>query len=258
MCTLLVWKNRHPRYPIVVAANRDEFEGRPSTDPLRLSEQPLVVGGRDEIAGGTWLAVSEHGVIVALTNRRGAGRHDPSKRSRGRLVLEMARGADVDSIAAELRAVDAASYNPCVLVALDSRSGIEMRAGDDGVKIAPIADGVHAVTNWEMDDQRHPKARRALQLASAFDIDAPDEHALVTRLHGMLADHAPGARGNDGGLCVHRPDEQYGTRSSSIVLLDAAGHARLFYGRGHPCENRMADVSALLRREDSASAPVER
>src|ERR1700680_2706214 len=73
MCTLLVWKHRRPDFPIVIAANRDEFEGRPSTGPQRLNEQPLVGGGRDEVAGGTWLAVSELGLVVALTNRRGAG-----------------------------------------------------------------------------------------------------------------------------------------------------------------------------------------
>lgn len=258
MCTLLVWKNRHPRYPVVVAANRDEFEGRPSTDPLRLSEQPLVAGGRDEVAGGTWLAVSEHGIILALTNRRGAGRHDPAKRSRGTLVVEMARHRALDEIDAALRAIDVAAYNPFVLVALDSNAGVAARAGDDGLQLTAIADGVHAVTNWEMDDQRHPKSRRALQLAAAVDIYAGDDLALVERLHRLLADHAPGASGNDGGLCVHRLQERYGTRSSAIVLLDATGNARLYYGRGHACENRMLDVSALLRREDSASAAVER
>jgi uncharacterized protein with NRDE domain len=258
VCTLLVWKNRHPDYPIVVAANRDEFEGRPASDPMRLSEHPLVVGGRDESAGGTWLALSEHGIIVALTNRRGAGRHDPAKRSRGRLVLELAQRATLDDIESTMRAQDTSAYNPFALLAMDINAGFAAQAGDDGLTIVPLSDGVHAVTNWSLDDQNHPKSRRALSLASATDIAQLDDLSLVERLHLLLSDHAPGERGNDGGLCVHRPDERYGTRSSAVILLDRAGGARFFYSNGHPCENRMAEVSGLLRREDSARAGVER
>lgn len=257
MCTLLVWKNRHPRYPIIVAANRDEFEGRPASDPLRLSEHPLVVGGRDEVAGGTWLAVSERGLIVALTNRRGAGQHDPAKRSRGLLVLECARRSSLDEIRAALRATDANTYNPFVLVALDPDNGLVVQAGEDGLHIAAMANGVHAVTNWDFDDERHAKALRALELARTFDIARPDARALAEDLHRLLADHAPGERGMDGGLCVHRTQDQYGTRSTAIVMLDPAGGARFFYGRGHPCENGLTDVSALLTGEDSVRAGVE-
>jgi uncharacterized protein with NRDE domain len=257
VCTLLVWKNRHPRYPIIVAANRDEFEGRPASDPLRLSEHPLVVGGRDEVAGGTWLAVSERGLIVALTNRRGAGRHDPAKRSRGLLVLECARRSSLDEIDAALRDAGAHAYNPFVLVALDPSAGLVAHAGDDGLRTAAIADGVHAVTNWDFDDERHPKALRALELGRTFDVARPDAPALADDLHRLLADHAPGERGMDGGLCVHRTDEQYGTRSTAIVMLGHDARARFFYGRGHPCENGLTEVSALLAGEDSVRAAVE-
>ncbi|HME82501.1 MAG TPA: NRDE family protein [Candidatus Eremiobacteraceae bacterium] len=257
MCTLLIWKHQHPEYPIIVAANRDEFEGRPSTDPLRLCEHPLVVGGRDEVAGGTWLAVSELGVIVALTNRRGAGRHDPAKRSRGQLVLELSGLASAARIEERLRLVDTAEYNPFVFVALDRDRGIAAHAGDDGLRVASMPDGLHVVTNWEMDDDRHPKSRRTAQLASSVDI-AVGEPELIDRLHRLLGDHAPGERGDDGGVCVHRPQERYGTRSSAIVTLAKGGPARFYYGRGHACENRMQDVSALFQREDTSRARVER
>ena len=257
MCTLLLWKNHHPQYPIVIAANRDEFEERPSTDPQRLHEHPLVVGGRDEVAGGTWLAVNGTGTVVALTNRRGAGPHDPSKRSRGLLVLALAQLPSPADIAASLRERDPHAYNPFVFIALDRFAGIAAHAGDDGLRIEPVADGVHAVTNWEMDEQRHPKTRHALRIAESVAL-ARDEPALVAQLCGALADHKPGDHGNDGGLCVHRPSEHYGTVSSAIVLLDSAGHARFFYARGRACESRIVDVSDLLRTEDSASARVER
>ncbi|MBV8082054.1 MAG: NRDE family protein [Candidatus Eremiobacteraeota bacterium] len=257
MCTLLLWKNRHPVYPIIIAANRDEFEERPSTEPQRLHDRPLVVGGRDEVAGGTWLAVNETGTLVALTNRRGAGRHDPRKRSRGLLVRELAQLATPAGIAASLRELDPHAYNPFVFIAVDRSAGIAAHAGDDGLRIEPILDGVHAVTNWEMDERRHPKTRHALDIARALRLERERE-PLAAQLHHALADHAPGEHGNDGGLCVHRPAEQYGTVSSAIVLLDAGGQANFYYARGHACESRISDASALLRTEDSASARVER
>jgi len=257
VCTLLVWKNRHPQYPIIVAANRDEFEGRAASDPLYLHEHPLVVGGRDEVAGGTWLAVSERGLIVALTNRRGAGRHDPAKRSRGLLVLDCARRDSLEEIGVALSEIDPSAFNPFVLVALDPRAGLAVHAGEDGLRIEAIADGAHAVTNWDFDDERHAKALRALELARTFDIARGDAATLADDLHRLLADHAPGERGMDGGLCVHRTEERYGTRSTAIVMLDRTGQARFFYGRGHPCENGLTDVSALLVREDSVRAGVE-
>ena len=257
VCTLLLWKNRHPHYPVIIAANRDEFEGRPSADPMRLSERPLVAGGRDEVAGGTWLAVSERGIIVALTNRRGAGRHDPTRRSRGLLVLETARRDSLDEICGALRAIDPHAYNPFVMIAIDPREGVVVQAGEPGLDMADIPDGVHAVTNWAFDEERHPKSLRALELARTFDVAGSDAAALAERLHTLLADHAPGERGMDGGLCVHRPEDRYGTRSSAIVLLDPDGRTKFFYGRGHPCENGLIDVSALLAREDSARAAVE-
>ncbi|MBV8171822.1 MAG: NRDE family protein [Candidatus Eremiobacteraeota bacterium] len=258
VCTLLIWKNRHPEYPLIVAANRDEFEERPSSDPLRLNEDPLIVGGRDEVAGGTWLALSERGTIVALTNRRAAGAHDPTKKSRGTLVLELARLDSPPAIEQAVRALDSQSYNPFVLVALDRTGGFAATAGDDGLNLQPISDGLHVVTNWKMDDTNHPKARRATELAHALDIDVPLPQ-LVERLHMLLSDHAADGSGErDVGLCVHRPAEGFGTVSSSIIALDNAGGAHFYYSRGHACESRIRDASALLRPEDSRRAAVER
>ena len=290
MCTLLIWKNRRPGHPIVIAANRDEFEGRASSPPQQLVARPRVVGGRDDVAGGTWLAISEFGIIVALTNRRRAGKHDPSKRSRGQLVLELAQRPTVEDIREHLERFDPHAFNPFVLVALDVAQGVYAQTDTAGLTLGTIPDGVHAVTNWEFDASSHPKGRRALDLAKRFDIAAGSEDQVAARLHALLSDHAPGERGLDGGLCVHLPDEHYGTRSSAIVMVaDRRAHSstsdlpasegreytsrgrdytaggrgyiprmRYYAVEGHPCENHLSDVTALLRQEDATRAGVER
>lgn len=73
---------------LVVAANRDEFLGRPSVPPSEI--EPGIVAGRDLEAGGTWLGVNRHGLFVAVTNRKTPTR-TPEARSRGLLALEALR-----------------------------------------------------------------------------------------------------------------------------------------------------------------------
>jgi len=256
MCTLLLWKHEHPRFGLIAAANRDEFLGRPSTGPQALVADPLVVGGRDEMAGGTWFAVSEHGLLVALTNRRGAGGHDPSKRSRGGLVIEVARSRTLDEAAARIRTIDAGAYNPFVLFAGDARAALAAHGGDDGLRVEQVADGAHAITNWDLDAQQPPKAAHALRAAHAVDLrPAPSPEDVAASLHELLGTHGAG-RGSDTAFCVHREAEAYGTRSSTIALLAAdPAQTRIFHAEGPACASTLVDVSALLRHETGSALP---
>ena len=69
MCTLIVGRSVIDQHSTLLAANRDENPGRPSAPPEVLCERPRVVGGRDLVARGTWLAVREGPAVVALLNR---------------------------------------------------------------------------------------------------------------------------------------------------------------------------------------------
>ena len=91
VCLIVVLSRRGPDRPLVVAANRDEkLERAALTATVLHSSAPRVLGGRDLLAGGTWLAVNEHGVVAGLTNRPSAAGRDPTKRSRGELPLALA------------------------------------------------------------------------------------------------------------------------------------------------------------------------
>ena len=86
MCLLIALSGVVPGAPLIVAANRDEFYRRPAVTMTTLRDaDPRVLGGRDELAGGTWLAVNEHGVVAGLTNQPAPGGRDLTKRSRGEL-----------------------------------------------------------------------------------------------------------------------------------------------------------------------------
>lgn len=251
MCTLLVWKRQHPRFGLIAAANRDEFLARPATGATRLADDPIVVGGRDLTAGGTWFAVNEHGLLAALTNRRGAGTHDPSKRSRGALVLEVARSRSVARASEHVALMDAREYNPFVLLLADAADALAVHGGDSGARVVRLSDGAHAVTNWDLDAVEPPKAAHALAKAVDASVSGDDPSELARRLHRMLADH--GSSQGDDALCVHRPQRSYGTRSTTIALIGTApGDIRLFHADGPACASTLVDVSGLLREEGSA------
>src|SRR5205814_9459175 len=108
VCLVGMLVQTHPEFPLVVAANRDELPERPAIPTTVLREAPpWILGGRDELAGGTWLAVNEAGVVAGLTNRPTAGERDPDKRSRGELPIALA------SHASAAEAVDAFANEVC-------------------------------------------------------------------------------------------------------------------------------------------------
>ena len=76
---------------MVFAANRDEHHARPTAAANWWVESPHILGGRDLLAGGTWLAVDQLGRLAAVTNvpsHRGA----TYTKSRGHLVTDYLAG----------------------------------------------------------------------------------------------------------------------------------------------------------------------
>ena len=86
MCLIALSVGQHPDYPLILAANRDEFHARPTKEAHWWPDKPDVVGGRDLQAGGTWLALHRDGRFATVTNYRDAMPSKPGHRSRGHLV----------------------------------------------------------------------------------------------------------------------------------------------------------------------------
>ena len=97
MCLILVGWKTHRDYPLVVAANRDEFFSRPSAPAGFWPESPKILAGRDLEAGGTWLGVSEAGRVAMLTNVRSAS-PGPGRRSRGELATHWLQAAGATTL----------------------------------------------------------------------------------------------------------------------------------------------------------------
>jgi uncharacterized protein with NRDE domain len=258
---LIVVAQMHPDIPLIVGANRDELLDRPAQPMTVLREAgPRVLGGRDELAGGTWLAVNDAGVVAGLTNRPTNGQRDPAKRSRGELPLALAcHNSATEAVEAFGAAVRPADYNPAWLLVGDRETlfAIDM-TGDEQPVINPLPPGLHILENRPVGT-RSPKVDHVRSLLTGVD-DLPDG-PLVRRLQSVLGNHdvpADLSADHDGDLgevpaevraaCVHT--ERYGTRWSCVVTVpgDADRLPTLRYADGPACRADYTDADPLWCR----------
>ena len=87
MCLILAGYGLHPAFPLVVAANRDEFYARPAAPAHFWEQSPDLFAGQDLSAGGTWMGIGAQGRWCALTNYRDPSQA-PAPLSRGLLVRD--------------------------------------------------------------------------------------------------------------------------------------------------------------------------
>ena len=230
MCTLAVAFDPDAAWPLVVAANRDEMLDRPSRPPFLWPGTPPILAPRDERAGGSWIGFNQAGLFVGITNRAGDILPDPSRASRGALVIDALRASSAAAVSARLRALAPQHYNPFHLLYADARSA--HLTWDDGAEIhhQDLSPGLHVVTERSFggDDSGREALVRSLWPAT------PDPQAL----HRLLSTHRPDALGS---LCIHVPGFNYGTRSSAVILL-ASGKAKLWWTEGSPCTTPQVEV----------------
>ena len=247
MCTLALVRRAGSRFPVIVAANRDEFVDRPSTGPLVWDDPVRFVAGRDEVAGGTWMGVNEHGLVVGLTNHWTGVPPDPSLASRGDVVRQALQARDLDEVAGWLAGRDPAATNPFLLLAVE-RSGRAFWTGStQRLRPHTIENQSFALGNQlPLADPGHRARRLGEGLLEALDGPDDDPDRLRKVLVRRLAHHV-GDRGPATSVCVHT-DRGFGTVSSTVLLLGAeAGDDRLWSASGPPCTSHFADRTELLR-----------
>mgnify|MGYP000290364547 CR=1 FL=1 len=110
MCLVLFAVGAHPDYPLVVAANRDEFYRRPALPVHHWDEDPRVVAGRDLEADGTWLGISAVGRFAAVTNY--SDPVDSAPLSRGALTATFLTGEmSAENYAASIHGASYRGFN---------------------------------------------------------------------------------------------------------------------------------------------------
>lgn len=242
MCMLVVARRVHPRYPLVIVANRDEALSRP-TEPLHEWTPPggsvdPILAGRDVTAGGTWLALASGARFAAVTNVRESGPVRPAPASRGALPVDALTGPWPVTEFARRVVDDLDRYGPVNLLAgdLDELWWASNRSGRGPEQVSA---GVHGLSNAAWDTP-WPKVVGAVEdvrsLLAAGAIAGPD---WSRPLLDLLADRskAPLRHLPRSGVPLRqewqlssrfvRIGSWYGTRSTTAVRIDEHGTAEV-------------------------------
>jgi len=227
MCLLLVAHGCRKDYPLIVAANRDEFHDRPA-EAAHWWSDPVILAGRDAHAGGSWLAVDEQGRFAAVTNYR-----DPEalagERSRGELPLRAlagTRGGDLEALASE-----ADVYSPFNLLA--GKPGHVSYVSNRCASLGELPRGVHGLSNGCLN-AAWPKIHRG-RAAMGTLIQAPEAPSPAAFLDALTDRHQPRDEwlpetgvGPERERLLSPPfivSPDYGTRCSTVLMIAADGTA---------------------------------
>ena len=242
MCLIVIGWRVHPDYPLVVAANRDEFYERPSTAIERWPDAPNVIGGRDLEAGGTWLGITETGRFAAVTNVREQGKPKGTL-SRGALSRNyLLSDIDVQDYAAQ---IDNQQYSGFNLLLADGNSLIYCTNRDG--KPRALAPGVYGLSNHLLDSPWPKLVSARHRFAEALPY-LPD----TSRFFSLLADQeiVPDHELPSTGVslewerllsAIFVKSESYGTRASTVAWLGHNGtisvHENTFGPNGQPLQS---------------------
>lgn len=238
MCLVLIPLGVVPHAPLLLLGNRDEFHGRASAPAQAWKEDARVAGGRDLVAGGSWLAARSDGRFAAVTNVR-SGVPATAPKSRGALVRDFVLGNV--SPAAYLRDVrdDIDEFGPFNLV-VGAGDDVRLLSSALGA-VTALGTGVHVVSNGA-PGVHWPKTQR---LRARFEAWLSAGTGDVGAALDLLQDETQPADAElpdtSVGLELERVlapvfirGERYGTRASSLLVRRDDGRVRLHERRFGP------------------------
>ena len=227
MCLILIAFQVHPDYPLIVAANRDEYFERPTRPAGFWPEAPLLLAGQDLTAGGSWLGITREGRFAALTNVRDGRRPEiPDATSRGHLVTDFLNKRQTPED--YLQQLNGARYNGFNLLCGDAK---ELYYGSNRIAhLTAIEPGIHGLSNGALNTP-WPKL-----LAGKNALEDCLERRQTLAVEDLLPllnhrERAPDPQLPDTGVdldwerslssrFIEAPAYHYGTRSSTVVLFD--------------------------------------
>ena len=253
MCLILLAHGVHPDYPLVIAANRDEYYQRQTAKAAFWQDHPQILAGRDLECMGTWMGVTRQGRFAAITNFRDPRERKTDAPSRGTLVSEFLASEREPRAYLEEVAARAVDYNGFNLLAgdIDGVFYLSSRAG----QVQEVSPGIHGLSNHLLDTP-WPKVARGKQRLQAALAEEPGVEALLDLLH----DREPAAESELPDTGIGTPMErvlspalivsaQYGTRASTALLFGGDGSIHFAERTILPGGNIGATVSLRFRLE---------
>ncbi len=249
MCLIVFALESHPRYPLVLVANRDEFHDRPTAPAAFWADAPKLLAGRDLRAGGTWLGVTRDGRLATLTYYREPLPPPPDAPSRGTLAAGFLTGdlAPADYLAKVAQEDD--RFGGYSLLCGDGR-GLWYHSNRRKGSL-PVTSGIHGLSNGFLDSP-WPKVDRGREiLANLLAADDLEPAVLAAALDERQAFHD--ALLPDTGFGLERERwlsplyidaGEYGTRSTTVVLL-GRDNILTFYEQSFDASQQPAGVASF-------------
>ncbi|KAK7321168.1 hypothetical protein VNO77_31522 [Canavalia gladiata] len=244
MCIVLFLWQTHPLYPFLLLNNRDEYHNRP-TKPVSWWEGSDIVGGRDEIAGGTWLACSRKGRVAFLTNVLEL--HTlPEAKSRGDLPVSFLKSAKHPKEFAESLKTEAHCYNGFNLIVADISSKsmvyISNKPKDQPITIKEVSPGLHVLSNAKLDSAWHKAQRLEVGFKEQLAKYGEGEIPVKEVIQKLMKDKTKADKSCLPNICsldwefnlssifveVKTPLGLYGTRSTAAVIVTSNGSVSFF------------------------------
>lgn len=249
MCILFIAVKQHPDYPLIILANRDEFHQRATTACDYWPEQPAVLGGRDQVANGSWMAVNtQNGRLAALTNIRDPHHINPDAPSRGALVSDFVCGNQSATDYQQHLNTHRQQYNGYNLLFGDVHH-LQVLNSYSG-QVTSLTPGVYGLSNAALNSP-WPKLNKGVQALKGY-CQQPgklDNHHLFSLLKDQQ--QAPDNTLPVTGVSlewerrlssIFIQSAEYGTRSSTLLLMNSQQHIdyieRSFAADGKTVESR--------------------
>ena len=236
MCLLLIGYKVNVNYPIIIAANRDEFYAR-ETKNLYFWEQEGIFAGKDIQAGGTWLAFHRDGRFAAITNIKKKKKMDPNKLSRGLIITDFLKDTMDASHFVETLSNYCLDYQGFNLL-VGSEQGLFFLNSEEAV-VQRLPAGVYGISNASLDTP-WPKLMLAKSLFEhEITSESPSSQQMFELLKNeqhfpdyLLPETGVGAELEKLLSTVFIKSNAYGTRSSAVILQHASGSV-VFEERDH-------------------------
>ncbi|MFY8037705.1 MAG: NRDE family protein [Cyclobacteriaceae bacterium] len=225
MCLIFLAVNHHPAYPLIIAANRDEFYNRQTAPADYWPDHPTILGGRDLEAQGTWMAMTTSGRISMITNYRDPQHIDPKAPSRGQLVSDFLISEQTAPEYLKQLESNGKRYNGYNLIVGNFKALHYYSNYRQGIDLIPK--GIHGLSNHLLDTPWPKVAHGKKQFHDL--LQSPELNAELLFQFLKNEDRAPDELLPHTGIGLEREralssmfikTSGYGTRSSTVVFIN--------------------------------------
>ncbi len=252
MCLILFGYKISTKYPLVLAANRDEFYNRPTAPMKYWEDMPSILGGRDLERNGTWFGINKRGRFSALTNYRDPSTIKQNAPSRGELIVNYLASKQPDT-----------SFKSSLLRNRLKFNGFNLLFGDINdlfwfsnlkKKIVKIGPGIHGLSNKFLNTP-WPKVEKGKQQLKKIIHDDLSTESLFSMLNdqtepdkSLLPDTGIDHEWERILSPLYIQSEIYGTRSSTVMLIDRKGKIEIIERTYDPeNKNHFSDVQFIIQ-----------